>query len=54
VLCFDNASTGPSTYTWPSGSSRLPLLAYTNSVPKPPSMSIQESPRVAPVEYDTP
>ena len=49
VPVFDSASTPPSTYTRLSGSSRIPLLAYTNSVLMPPSMSIQESPRVAPV-----
>jgi hypothetical protein len=35
------------------GSSRLPRLAYANSVPRPPSMSIHESERVAPVAYDS-
>ena len=49
VPVFDSASIAPSTYTWPFGSSRVPLLAYTNSVPMPPSMSIQESLLVAPV-----
>ncbi len=46
---LESASTPPSTYTRLFGSSRVPLLAYTNSVPMPPSMSIQESPLVAPV-----
>ena len=35
------------------GSSRAPLLANANTVPMPPSMSIQESSLVAPVRYDS-
>ena len=46
---FDKPSTAPSTYTRALGSSRDPLLANTKTVPMPPSMSISESPLVAPV-----
>src|ERR1700748_1215369 len=40
---------GPSWIRLPDGSSLLPMLAYANRVPAPPSMSIQLSARVAPV-----
>ena len=40
---------GPSCTRLPDGNSLLPTLAYANSVPLPPSMSIQLSARVAPV-----
>ena len=42
-------SAGPSWIRLPLGSSPAPTLAYENSVPVPPSMSIQPSTRVAPV-----
>ena len=46
---LESASSEPSTYTCAFGSSRVPLLAYTKSVARPPSMSIHESLLVAPV-----
>ena len=46
---LERASTPPSRKMRLLGSSRVPLLAYTNSVLIPPSMSIHASPLVAPV-----
>src|ERR1700756_4313269 len=47
-----SAIAGPSWIRLPDGSSLLPMLAYANSVPAPPSMSIQLSARGAPVEVE--
>jgi hypothetical protein len=47
--CLPSGTTGPSCTTLPDGSSDAPTPAYANSVPVPPSMSIQPSLRVAPV-----
>ena len=44
---------GPSCTRLPEGNSLAPTPAYANSVPLPPSMSIQPSVRVAPVCADT-
>ena len=47
-----SGSTGPSCITLPDGSSLVPMPAYADSVPVPPSMSTQPSVRVAPVCAD--
>jgi hypothetical protein len=53
VPFFDRNSGSPSRWNVAFGNSRRPLLEYANSVPIPPSMSIHESVRVAPVARDS-
>ena len=48
----DSGSVAPSTATVELGSSRRAVPAYDSSTLAPPSMSIQESARVAPVQYE--
>src|SRR5690606_23254479 len=50
---LDSRSAAPSTTCPASGSSRRPLPAYASSTPMPPSMSMAESARVAPVAADS-
>jgi hypothetical protein len=49
VFFLPSGMAGPSCSRLPEGSSLAPTPAYANSVPLPPSMSIQLSVRVAPV-----